>query len=163
MAGQKEIMAEDKRKKWNQWTAVLWNIILIGGCMYFFCILLADMNESGFARMAAGNRILLPVLGMFLLSIAAPTWKNIQKPGACDEQGGSAPEKKPGKGGYTCSWICTGVSSGTVSLSEERKSKLCIRINIRLFSWRALYLPACWCFFTLALEGPAEESAGGAA
>ncbi|MFQ7108365.1 MAG: hypothetical protein ACLRP4_00425 [Dialister invisus] len=46
MAGQKEIMAEDKRKKWNQWAAVLWNIILIVGCMYFFCILLADMNES---------------------------------------------------------------------------------------------------------------------
>ena len=130
MAGQKEIMAEDKRKKWNQWAAVLWNIILISGCMYFFCRLLADMNKSGFARMAAENRILLPVLGMFLLSIAAPTWKNIQKLGACDEQGGSA----PGKGGYTCSWICTGVSSGTVSLSEERKSKLCIRINIRLFS-----------------------------
>lgn len=140
-------MAEDKRKKWNQWAEVLWNIILIVGCMYFFCRLLADMNESGFARMAAENRILLPVLGVFLLNMAASTWKNIQKPGACDEQGGSAPEKKPGKGGYTCSWICTGVSSGTVSLSEERKSKLCIRINIRLFSWRALYLPACWCFF----------------
>ena len=59
MAGQKEIMAEDKRKKWNQWAAVLWNIILIGGCMYFFCRLLTDMNESGFARMAAENRILL--------------------------------------------------------------------------------------------------------
>lgn len=58
---------------------------------------LADMNESGFARMAAENRILLPVLGMFLLSIAAPTWKNIQKPGACDEQGGSAPEKEAGE------------------------------------------------------------------
>ena len=135
MAGQKGIMAEDKRKKWNQWAAVLWNIILIGGCMYFFCRLLADMNESGFARMTAENRILLPVLGMFLLSIAAPTWKNIQKLGACDEQGGSAPEKRSrGKAASTCSWICTGVSSGTVSLSEERKSKLCIRINIRLFS-----------------------------
>lgn len=58
-------MAEDKRKKWNQWAEVLWNIILIVGCMYFFCRLLADMNESGFARMAAENRILLPVLGMF--------------------------------------------------------------------------------------------------
>lgn len=46
-------MAEDKRKKWNQWAEVLWNIILIVGCMYFFCRLLADMNESGFARMAA--------------------------------------------------------------------------------------------------------------
>ena len=91
MAGQKEIMAEDKRKKWNQWAAVLWNIILISGCMYFFCRLLADMNKSGFARMAAENRILLPVLGMFLLSIA------IQKPGACDEQGGSAPEKEAGE------------------------------------------------------------------
>ena len=90
-------MAEDKRKKWNQWAAVLWNIILIVGCMYFFCILLADMNESGFARMAAENRILLPVLGMFLLSIAAPAWKNIQKLGACDEQGGSAPEKEAGE------------------------------------------------------------------
>ena len=112
-------MAEDKRKKWNQWAEVLWNIILIVGCMYFFCRLLADMNESGFARMAAENRILLPVLGVFLLNMAASTWKNIQKPGACDEQGGS----------------------------EERKSKLCIRIDIRLFSWRALYLPACWCFF----------------
>lgn len=97
MAGQKEIMAEDKRKKWNQWAAVLWNIILIVGCMYFFCILLADMNESGFARMVAENRILLPVLGMFLLSIAAPTWKNIQKPGAYDEQGGSASEKEAGE------------------------------------------------------------------
>ena len=32
--------------------------------------------------------------GMFLLSIAAPAWKNIQKLGACDEQGGSAPEKE---------------------------------------------------------------------
>jgi len=96
LAGQKEIMAEDKRKKWNQWAAVLWNIILIVGCMYFFCILLADMNESGFARMAAENRILLPVLGMFLLSIAAPTWKNIQKPGAY-EQGGSASEKEAGE------------------------------------------------------------------
>lgn len=94
MAVQEEIMAEDKRKKWNQWAEVLWNIILIVGCMYFFCRLLADMNESGFARMAAENRILLPVLGMFLLSIAAPTWKNIQKLGACDEQGGSAPEKE---------------------------------------------------------------------
>lgn len=94
MAVQKEIMAEDKRKKWNQWAEVLWNIILIVGCMYFFCRLLADMNESGFARMAAENRILLPVLGMFLLSIAAPAWKNIQKLGACDEQGGSAPEKE---------------------------------------------------------------------
>ena len=40
---------------------------------------------------------LLPVLGMFLLSIAAPTWKNIQKLGACDEQGGSAPEKEAGE------------------------------------------------------------------
>ena len=79
MAGQKEIMAEDKRKKWNQWAAVLWNIILIVGCMYFFCRLLADMNESGFARMAAENRILLPVLGVFLLNMAASTWKNIQK------------------------------------------------------------------------------------
>lgn len=97
MAGQKGIMAEDKRKKWNQWAAVLWNIILIGGCMYFFCRLLADMNESGFARMAAGNRILLPVLGVFLLNMAASTWKNIQKPGACDEQGGSAPEKEAGE------------------------------------------------------------------
>ena len=86
-------MAEDKRKKWNQWAAVLWNIILIGGCMYFFCRLLADMNESGFARMAVGDRILLPVLGLFLLSIAVPTWKNIQKLGACDEKGGTAPEK----------------------------------------------------------------------
>lgn len=134
MAVQEEIMAEDKRKKWNQWAEVLWNIILIVGCMYFFCRFLADMDESGFARMAAENRILLPVLGMFLLSIAAPTWKNIQKPGAYDEQGGSASEKKQGKGGHTCSWICTGVSSGTVFLPEERKSKLCIRINIRLFS-----------------------------
>lgn len=97
MAGQKEIMAEDKRKKWNQWAEVLWNIILIVGCMYFFCRLLADMNESGFARMAAENRILLPVLGMFFLSIAAPTWKNIQKLGAYDEQGGSAPEKGAGE------------------------------------------------------------------
>ena len=97
MAVQKEIMAEDKRKKRNQWALVLWNIILIGGCMYFFCILLADMNESGFARMAAENRILLPVLGMFLLSIAVPAWKNIQKSGACDEQGGSAPEKEAGE------------------------------------------------------------------
>ena len=82
MAVQEEIMAEDKRKKWNQWAEVLWNIILIVGCMYFFCRLLADMNESGFARMAAENRILL---------------KNIQKPGACDEQGGSAPEKEAGE------------------------------------------------------------------
>ena len=88
MAVQEEIMAEDKRKKWNQWAEVLWNIILIVGCMYFFCRLLADMNESGFARMAAENRILLPVLGVFLLNMAASTWKNIQKPGACDEQGG---------------------------------------------------------------------------
>ena len=71
MAVQEEIMAEDKRKKWNQWAEVLWNIILIVGCMYFFCRLLADMNESGFARMAAGNRILLPVLGVFLLNMAA--------------------------------------------------------------------------------------------
>lgn len=76
----------------------MWNIILIVGCMYFFCRLLADMNESSFARMAAENRILLPVLGMFLLSIAAPTWKNIQqKLGACDEQGGSASEKEAGE------------------------------------------------------------------
>ena len=90
-------MAEDKRKKWNQWAEVLWNIILIVGCMYFFCRFLADMDESGFARMAAENRILLPVLGMFLLSIAAPAWKNIQKLGACDEQGGSAPEKEAGE------------------------------------------------------------------
>ena len=96
MAVQEEIMAEDKRKKWNQWAEVLWNIILIVGCMYFFCRLLADMNESGFARMAAENRILLPVLGVFLLNMAASTWKNIQKPGACDEQGGSAPEKEAG-------------------------------------------------------------------
>ena len=59
MAVQEEIMAEDKRKKWNQWAAVLWNIILISGCMYFFCRLLADMNKSGFARMAAENRICL--------------------------------------------------------------------------------------------------------
>ena len=43
------------------------------------------------------NRILLPVLGMFLLSIAAPAWKNIQKLGVCDEQGGSAPEKEAGE------------------------------------------------------------------
>ena len=86
-------MAEDKRKKWNQWAEVLWNIILIVGCMYFFCRFLADMDESGFARMAAENRILLPVLGMFLLSIAAPTWKNIQKPGAYDEQGHPAADK----------------------------------------------------------------------
>lgn len=156
-------MAEDKRKKWNQWAAVLWNIILIVGCTYFFCRLLADMNESGFARMEAENRILLPVLGMFLLSIAASTWKNIQNQGPVMNKADLRRKKKTGKGGYTCSWICTGVSSGTVSLSEERKSKLCIRINIRLFSWRALYPPACWCFFTLALEGPAEESAGGAA
>ena len=91
MAVQKEIMAEDKRKKWNQWAEVLWNIILIVGCMYFFCRLLANMNEFSFARMAAENGIL------FLLSIAAPAWKNIQKPGACDEQGGSAPEKEAGE------------------------------------------------------------------
>lgn len=97
MAVQEEIMAEDKRKKWNQWAEVLWNIILIVGCMYFFCRLLANMNEFSFARMAAENRILLPVLGMFLLSIAAPTWKNIQKPGAYDEQGGSASEKEAGE------------------------------------------------------------------
>jgi len=37
------------------------------------------------------------VLGMFLLSIAAPAWKNIQKLGVCDEQGGSAPEKEAGE------------------------------------------------------------------
>lgn len=97
MAVQEEIMAEDKRKKWNQWAEVLWNIILIVGCMYFFCRFLADMDESSFARMAAENRILLPVLGMFFLSIAAPTWKNIQKLGAYDEQGGSAPEKGAGE------------------------------------------------------------------
>ncbi|WP_448865499.1 hypothetical protein [Dialister invisus] len=97
MAVQEEIMAEDKRKKWNQWAEVLWNIILIVGCMYFFCRFLADMDESGFARMAAENRILLPVLGVFLLNMAASTWKNIQKPGACDEQGGSAPEKEAGE------------------------------------------------------------------
>lgn len=76
---------------------ILWNIILIVGCMYFFCRLLANMNEFSFARMAAENRILLPVLGMFLLSIAAPAWKNIQKLGVCDEQGGSAPEKEAGE------------------------------------------------------------------
>lgn len=63
----------------------------------FLLQILADMDESGFARMAAENRILLPVLGMFLLSIAAPTWKNIQKPGAYDEQGGSASEKEAGE------------------------------------------------------------------
>lgn len=127
-------MAEDKRKKWNQWAEVLWNIILIVGCMYFFCRFLADMDESGFARMAAENRILLPVLGMFLLSIAAPTWKNIQNRGLMMNKADPRRKKKQGKGGHTCSWICTGVSSGTVFLPEERKSKLCIRINIRLFS-----------------------------
>ena len=97
MANQKEITTEDKRKKGTQWAAVLWSFILPGGCVYFFCTLLADMNESGFARMAAENRILLPVLGVFLLNMAASTWKNIQKPGACDEQGGSAPEKEAGE------------------------------------------------------------------
>lgn len=51
------------------------------------------MNESGFARMAVGDRILQPVLGLFLLSIAVPKWKNIQKLSACDEKGGTAPEK----------------------------------------------------------------------
>ena len=97
MANQKEITTEDKRKKGTQWAAGLWSFILPGGCVYFFCTLLADMDESGFARMAVENRILLPVLGMFLLSIAAPTWKNIQKPGAYDEQGGSASEKEAGE------------------------------------------------------------------
>ena len=102
-------MAEDKRKKWNQWAEVLWNIILIVGCMYFFCRLLANMNEFSFARMAAENRILLPVLGMFLLSIAAPAWISDCFPGV--------------------RYICQRAGA----------------------------------FFTLALEGPAEESAGGAA
>lgn len=55
------------------------------------------MNESGFARMAAGDRILQPVLGLFLLSIAVPKWKNIQKLSACDEKGGTAPEKEAGE------------------------------------------------------------------
>lgn len=98
MAVQEEIMAEDKRKKWNQWAEVLWNIILIVGCMYFFCRLLANMNEFSFARMAAENRILLPVLGMFLLSIAAPAWKNIQNWESVMNKADLRRKRKPVKG-----------------------------------------------------------------
>ncbi|MFQ9571751.1 MAG: hypothetical protein ACLRZN_05960 [Dialister invisus] len=123
----------------------------------------ANMNEFSFARMAAENRILLPVLGMFLLSIAAPAWKNIQKPGPVMNKADLRRKKKPGKGGYTCSWICTGVSSGTVSrLRKGNQSYVSGSISdcfpgVRYICQRA------GAFFTLALEGPAEESAGGAA
>lgn len=157
-------MAEDKRKKWNQWAEVLWNIILIVGCMYFFCRLLADMNESGFARMAAENRILLPVLGVFLLNMAASTWKNIQKPGACDEQGGSAPEKEAGgKAAIPVhGYVQACRPAPFPCLRKGNQSYVSGSISdyfpgVRYICQRA------GAFFTLALEGPAEESAGGAA
>lgn len=152
-------MAEDKRKKWNQWAEVLWNIILIVGCMYFFCRLLADMNESGFARMAAENRILLPVLGMFFLSIAAPTWKNIQNRGPVMNKA-DLRRKKAAIPVHGYVQACHPVPfpclrkgnqsyvSGSISDYFPGVRYICQRAGT---------------FFTLALEGPAEEPAGGAA